>query len=125
MPVLEEHRTLRAESDADETDPPPERLELEPVHDRELGVRSSVPGRRGVEEESRRKLGRTRDGLGRDLLLAEDCVGLPEHHILGPQLCVRARRDDDGRLSHGVHRNQRDPGRSVLHEPPLSDPGLA
>ena len=101
-----------------------ERLELEPVHDGQLGGRRAVARGRGVEEEARRELGRPRDRLGRDLLLAEDRVGVVEREILGPQLGVRARRDDDGRLPRRVDRDQRDPGRGVLGDPALLDAGL-
>ena len=111
--VLQEHRTLGAEREADETRPLAQGVELEPVHDRQLRFRRALAGGRRVEEEARSELARPRDGLGRDLLLAEDRVGGGEREVLGPQLCVRARRDDDRRLPRGIDRDQRDSGRSL------------
>jgi len=102
-----------------------ERAQPKPVHDRQLGRGGALPGRRGVEEEPRRELGRPRDRLRRDLLLTQNCLRLREREVLGPELGVRAGRDDDGRLPCRVHRDQRDPGRSVPGDPPLLHAGLA
>ena len=78
LPVLEQHGALGAERETDEAARLAERLELEPVHDRQLGRRRAVARRRRVEKEARRELGRPRDRLGRDLLLAQHRVGIAE-----------------------------------------------
>ena len=72
LPVLEQHRAFGAEREADE----PGDGRRAPRSSSRFTIVTSAAGRavprgRGVEEEARRELGRARDRLGRDLLLAE------------------------------------------------------
>src|SRR4029079_14877465 len=90
------------------------RVELVTVDDDEVGAAEDLQGNglrgRGVErEESARVPSSLRDGLDRDLELAEEVLDLPcrSHGHVG------TRSDDDLRLAARVDVNERDSGRLV------------
>ena len=75
LPVLEQHGALGTERQSDEPVGAGERLELEAVDDREVGVDGDAARRCRIEaEQAGRLLPRGDDRLVRDLLLAEHGV---------------------------------------------------
>ena len=124
LPVLQQQRPLGAERHRDEPVSARQRLELEAVDDRQVGIHLHGPRGRGVQaEDSRARLPRRLDRVIGDLELTEDGVVLGKRHR--GELGVGAWRDDDLGLAAGVDEDHRDPGRTLQVGEVERDTGLA
>ena len=88
----------------------PDDLVLEPVHDQQVGLDVDRPGGCRVQAEEPRLLRRGVDRVVGDLQLADDRIRVGDVDLLGRDVGVRSRRDDDLVLAQRVHEDQRDAG---------------
>ncbi len=112
LPVLVQYGAFGAQRHRQEAVASCHGFQLVLVHDGQVGVDRDRPCRCGIEaEDTFALLPRGLDGRARDLQLTQDRVVLGERYL--PQVAVRARRDDDLRVTGVVDEDQRDARRIV------------